>query len=226
MLQNASQLFHEGFGFPLVSFFTVHLIRRLVQYRAGSGKRSRALRDFSMPLDETPGIIPWVAREGQSVLANDVNQEPRYKPSALPPKNTQAELCVPLTFGERVLGVLDIQSDRRNAFTEDDRVIFETVAGTIAASIRNADLYRSEQWRRRVGDSLREVAGLLSEYVGVDEALESILTELDRNLPVDISAIWLLDEGDLHLAAVHGEDGEAIEAARNESSATNGAMIE
>ncbi len=226
MLQNASQLIHEGFGYPHVSFFTVHPNRRLVQYRAGSGKRSQALKNFSIPLDETPGIIPWVAREGQSVLANDVNQEPRYKPSALPPKNTQAELCVPLTFGDRILGVLDIQSDRRNAFSEDDRVIFETVAGTIAASIRNADLYRSEQWRRRVGDSLREVAGLLSEYVGVDEALESILTELERNLPVDVSAIWLLDEGELRLAAVHGGDGAAIEAARQESVGTSGAMIE
>jgi GAF domain-containing protein len=226
MLQNASQLIHEGFGYPHVSFFTVHPIRRLVQYRAGSGKRSQALRNFSIPLDETPGIIPWVAREGQSILANDVNQEPRYMPSPLPPKNTQSELCVPLAFGDSVLGVLDIQCDRRNAFSEDDRIIFETVAGTIAASIRNADLYRSEQWRRRVGDSLREVAGLLSEYVGVDEALESILTELERNLPVDIAAIWLLDEGELHVAAVHGGDAEAIDAARLASPATAGAMIE
>lgn len=225
MLQDASQLIHEGFGYPHVSFFTVHPNRRLVQYRAGSGRRSQALKDFSIPLDETPGIIPWVAREGQSVLANDVNAEPRYKPSPLPPKNTQSELCVPLVFGDRVLGVLDIQCDRRNAFSEDDRVLFETVAGTIAASIRNADLYRSEQWRRRVGDSLREVAGLLSEYVGVDEALESILTELERNLPVDVSTIWLLDEGELHLAAVHGADGEAVEAARRESSAA-GTLIE
>ncbi len=217
MLQSASQLIHEGFGYPHISFFTVHPNRGLVQYRAGSGKRSQALKDFSIPLDETPGIIPWVAREGKSILANDVSQEPRYKASALPPRNTQAELCVPLVFGDRVLGVLDIQSDRRNAFSEDDRIIFETVAGTIGASIRNADLYQSEQWRRRVGDSLREVAGLLSEYVGVDEALESILTELERNLPVDISTIWLLDEGELRLAAVHGGDGDAIEAARRAS---------
>ncbi len=214
MLQDASQLIHERFGYPHVSFFTVHPNRRLIRYRAGSGKRSQALKDFSIPLDETPGLIPWVARERQSILVNDVSEEPRYKASPLPPKNTRAELCVPLVFGERVLGVLDIQADRRNSFTEDDRVLFETVAGTIAASIRNADLYQSEQWRRRVGDSLREVAGLLSEYVGIDQALESILTELERNLPVDVSTIWLFDNGELHLAAVHGGDGEAIEAAR------------
>lgn len=217
MLQEASQLIHERFGYPHVSFFTVHPNRGIIEYSGGSGKRSQAYQQFTIPLDQSPGIIPWVAREGQSLLANDVFQEARYRPSPLPPKNTRSELAVPLIFGERVLGVLDIQSDKRNAFSEDDLVLFETVAGTIAAAIRNADLYQSEQWRRRVGDSLREVAGLLSEHVGVDEALESVLTELERNLPVDVSTIWLLDEGELYLAAVHGAEAEAIEAARRSS---------
>lgn len=225
MLKDASELIHERFGYPHVSFFTVHPNRRLIQYGAGSGQRSHALRQYSIPLDETPGIIPWVAREGESILANDVSQEPRYKASALPPKNTRSELCVPLVFGDRVLGVLDIQADRRGVFTEDDRILFEAVAGTIASSIRNADLYRSEQWRRRVGESLREVAGLLSDYVSVDEALESILTELEHNLPIDVSAIWLLNEGELYLAAVHGGDPDAIEAVRKESLRGSEALI-
>ena len=69
-----------------------------------------------------------------------------------------------------------------------------------------------------MADSVREVAGLLSEYVGVDEALEAILVELDKNLPVDISAIWLSGEKDLYLAAVHGAKAEAIEKARFSSS--------
>lgn len=214
LMDQTASLIHDRFGYPYVHLFTVHSNRRLIEYEAGSGKRSRALEGYSIPLDDSEGIIPWVAREGQTILANDVSREPRYRPSPLPPRNTRSELCVPLSFGDRVLGVLDIQSDRLNAFTEDDRVTFEAAAGTIAASIRNADLYRSEQWRRRVADSLREVAGLLSENVGVDEALEAILTELERNLPVDVSAIWLFDESDLYLAAVHGCDGDAVEDAR------------
>ncbi len=225
LLQDASDLIHERFGYPYVSFFTVHPTRGVVEYEVGSGKRSEALKGYTIPLTEDRGVIPWVAREGTSILVNDVTQEPRYKPSPLPPRNTQAELCVPLVYGDRVLGVLDIQASRPNAFTEDDRILFETVAGTIASSIRNADLYRSEQWRRRVGDSLREVAGLLSEYVGVEESLESILTELERNLPVDVSSIWLLDEGELYLAAAHGADGAVIEAARRASPEASEALF-
>lgn len=214
MMYEAAKLIHDRFGYPHVYLFTVHPNRRIIEYEAGSGTRSKALEGYSLSLDDAEGIIPWVAREGETILANDISKERRYRPSPLPPKNTKSELCVPLLFGERVHGVLDVQSDKLNAFTEDDRILFETVAGTMAASIRNADLYRSEQWRRRVADGLREVAGLLSEYVGVDEALEAILTELDRNLPVDISVIWLLEDSNLFLAAVHGAEAEAIEQAR------------
>ena len=214
LMNDTAQLIHDQFGFPFVHLFTVHPNRRLIEYVAGSGKRSKALEGYSIPLDDSQGIIPRVAREGQTLLANDVSKDVRYRSSPLPPKNTRSELCVPLLFNEKVIGVLDIQSNRLNVFTEDDRTMFETVAGTIAASIRNADLYRSEQWRRQVSDSLREVAGLLSSNADADEVLDSILTEIERSLPVDVSAIWLLNDGDLALAAVHGGDPQAIEQAR------------
>lgn len=211
LMRDAAKLIHEKFGYPHVSLFTVHPNRRMIMYEAGSGKRSKKLEGFTIPLDEVKGIMPWVARNGKTVLANDVTKDDRYVHSPLPPKNTRSELCVPLIFNERVVGLLDIQSDQFNAFTEDDRVMFEAVADTMAAAIRNADLYRSEQWRRQVADSLRDVAGLVSGNAGLDEVLEMILVELDRNLPVDVSAIWLLQDGELCLSAVHGIDGAQLE---------------
>lgn len=210
-MRDAANLIHEKFGYPYVSLFTVHPNRRLIVYEAGSGKRSKNLEGFSIPLEAAEGIMPWVARHGQTALVNDVSKDDRYVPSPLPPKNTKSELCVPLIYNDRVVGLLDIQSDVVNAFTEDDQRMFEAVADTMAAAIRNADLYRSEQWRRQISDSLREVAGLISSNVGVDEVLETILAELDRNLPVDISAIWLLEDGELCLSAVHGIDAASLE---------------
>ncbi|MEW6028706.1 MAG: GAF domain-containing protein [Chloroflexota bacterium] len=218
LMREAAALIHVKFGYPFVHLFTVHPNRRTIQYEAGSGKRSKKLEGYTLQLDEPQGIIPWVARNAQSVLANDVTRDERYRPSPLPPKNIRSELCVPLIFNERVVGLLDIQSERVNAFDEDDRMIFEAVADNIAAAIHNADLYRSEQWRRQVADSLREVAGLLSANASVDEVLDSILTELERNLPSEAAAVWLLDEGELYPAAVHGCcDLSELEEARNAS---------
>ncbi len=217
LMRDAASLIHDRFGYPFVHIYTVHPNRRLIEYEAGSGKRSKSLEGYSLSLDEPKGIIPWVARTGQTLLTNDVTTDAHYLPSELPPKNIRSELAVPLQFNNRVLGVLDIQSDELNAFSEDDRLIFEAVADSIASAIRNADLYRSERWRRQVGDSLREVAGLVSANVGVEQVLDTILVELERNLPVDVAAIWLVGEGGLFLAAVHGGDPTAFENARLDS---------
>ena len=217
LMNNVAALIHERFGYLYVHLFTVHVNRRLIEYQAGSGARSKDLVGYTLALDDPEGIISWVAREGETVLANDVKQDERYRPSPFPPEDTNAELCVPLLYGNEVVGVLDIQSDQPNAFTEDDRLIFEAVAGNIATAIHNADLYRSEQWRRQVADSLREVAGLISADASVDDVLEAILQELDRNLPVDISAIWLLEDDELYLAACHNCDEAELEQALYDS---------
>jgi serine phosphatase RsbU (regulator of sigma subunit) len=122
----------------------------------------------------------------------------------VPPGDARAELAVPLIFGDQVLGVLDVWSERRDAFGDEDRVLFEALADSVATAIRNANLYRSEQWRRQVSDSLREVAGLLSSEGDLDQVLDAILVELERTLPCDVTAIWLLRNGHLCLSAVRG----------------------
>ena len=212
LMEGVANLIQDRFGYPYVHLFTVHTNRRLIEYRAGSGTRSQNLEGYTLSLDEPQGIIPWVAREGKIVLANDVKQDERYRPSPFPPEDTNSELCVPLLYSDRVVGVLDIQSQKFNAFTEDDEIIFEAVADNIATAIHNADLYATEQWRRQVTDGLREVAGLISADVSVDDVLETILSELDRNLPVDISAIWLIEDDDLYLGACHNCDENLLEA--------------
>jgi serine phosphatase RsbU (regulator of sigma subunit)/putative methionine-R-sulfoxide reductase with GAF domain len=201
LLNTVINLIQERFGFPFVHVFSVHPGRRKIFYEAGSGERSEQLRrkpggeeEFAYDLDDPAGMIPWVARSGQMRLANDVSKEPYYRPSPLPPQDTQAEMTIPLCFGSQVLGVLDIQSDHLDAFGQDDIFVLEILADTIAIAMRNASLYRSERWRRQVADSLREVAGLLSADVDLDQVLNATLTELERNLPCDLAAIWLLGE--------------------------------
>ena len=196
LLNEVVELIQKRFDYPYVHLFTVHPGRGKIFYEAGSGPRSQVIRkeEYFYELDDPQGIIPWVARNGETVLANDVRQEPRFRPSKLPPDETLSELSVPLIFGRQVLGVLDVQSDKLNAFGEQDRFLFAALAEHIAIAMRNANLYRSETWRRQVADSLREVAGLLSADLDLDQVLEAVLTELERTLPLDVAAIWLLSE--------------------------------
>ncbi len=206
LLKEVVTIIHHRFGHPFVHLFLVDPVRRQLIFRAGSGQRSQVLeaQGLSYDLDDPHGIISWVARHRETVIANNAGQDPRYRPSHLPPAAIYAELAVPLRFGDQILGVLDIQDDRPVPFGDDDRLLFEALADSIAVAVRNANLYRSERWRRQVADSLREVAGLLTADVVLEDVLSAILGELENVLPCDLAAIWLLEDGDLCIAAARG----------------------
>jgi sigma-B regulation protein RsbU (phosphoserine phosphatase) len=206
LLKKVAVLIQERLDFPYVHLFTVHPNRRQIIYEAGSGARSASLKGYVLNLDNNEGMISWVAQEGQTILANDVTKEPRYQPSPFPPEDTRSELTIPLIFNNQVVGVLDLQSDRTNAFSAEDHFLCEALANSVASAIHNADLYRTERWRRQVADSLREVAGSISTELSVDEVLDRILHELEHNLPCEVAAIWLLEGEELYLAHVHGAE--------------------
>lgn len=214
LLKKVVTVIEDRFSIPFVHIFTVHYNRRKVIFEAGTGPHAQKLKpnSFAFDLDAEIGIIPHVARTGQSLLVNDISQEPRYLPTKYFPQKIKSELTVPLRFGDNVLGVLDMQSDQIDRFTQSDLELFESLASGIAQSIRNAFLFRSEKWRRRVADSFRDIAGLLNANLALPDMLDRVLAAIESNLPCDASAIWLLDddvnvpieERPLQLASVRG----------------------
>jgi phosphoserine phosphatase RsbU/P len=230
LLNDVVQLIQNRFGYPFIHNYTVHPGRRLVIYQTGIGERSTAAQTQHQHyhLDDPKGIISWVARNGKTFFSNDTSKEPLYLPPDFSLHETRSELTVPLIHGEHVLGVLDIQSRTMNAFDENDQSLFEALAAPIAVAMGNANLYRSEQWRRKVAESFRDVAHLISENLPLNQLLDVILEKLENNLPCDASAIWLLDENPgktaertehrLRLAATRNITPESIFSALQEKS--------
>ena len=226
LIEKVSQLIHDRFHYPYVHVYTYHPVRNKVIFGTGVGARSEAMQahEIAYDLDDPHGIIPWVARNKKSYLSNDVLHEPLFRKLNLPPDNTLSELAVPVLFAGEVLGILDLQSDHRNAFDEEDVELLEALASTVAIAVRNAIQYRTEKWRVQVADSFREVSELISSNRPLDDVLEAILQKLEENLPCQASAIWLLsetniDEDDrpqLTLAAAHGVGADTILQALND----------
>ncbi|MGD2179062.1 MAG: GAF domain-containing protein, partial [Anaerolineae bacterium] len=90
------------------------------------------------------GITGWVAAAGEPLLVPDVSQDPRYV--WMRGSSTLSELVVPIKLKGQVIGVLDAQSDRLNAFDESDVTVLQSLADQTAVAIDNARLY--EQARR------------------------------------------------------------------------------
>src|SRR3954471_21919257 len=75
------------------------------------------------------GICGAAARERETIIVDDVNADSRYLACSL---ETRSEIVVPVMSGERVLGEIDIDSDRSAAFGAADKTLLESVASLLA----------------------------------------------------------------------------------------------
>lgn len=78
------------------------------------------------------GICGLAARIGETVIVPDVSKEPRYIACFL---STKSEIVVPIVFGERVMGEIDVDSDLLNAFSDEDKLLLEEVARIVAEKL-------------------------------------------------------------------------------------------
>lgn len=76
-------------------------------------------------IDVGQGICGLAARQGSTVIVDDVNKDPRYLQCFL---NTKSEIVVPIFAHGKVVGEIDIDSDRPAAFDELDRLFLEWCA--------------------------------------------------------------------------------------------------
>jgi len=93
----------------------------------GPWKGPEATEHVRIPVGE--GICGAAAATGETEVVDDVNADPRYL-ACFP--STRSEIVVPISYEGRVVGEIDIDSDRPAAFTEDDRVFLEHVAQLVA----------------------------------------------------------------------------------------------
>ena len=149
------------------------------------------------------GITGWVARAGKPARIGDVAQDPRYVAAR---RGVRSELAVPLEVDGEVRGVLNVDSDRTNAFSPDDQELLEELAVQAAKVIHNTWLY--EQLRLKAGlfESLASVSRTINSTLNLDEALRAVTREACRLMRARMCSLMMLDESRewLNLRASYG----------------------
>ena len=153
------------------------------------------------------GITGWVVRAGKPARVGNVRQDPRYVAAR---SGVHSELAVPLEVGGEVRGVLNMDSDRTDAFSADDQELLQELAVQAAKVIHNTWLY--EQIRQKAGlfESLASVSRTINSTLNLDEALRAITREVCVLMRARMCSLMMLDESRewLDLRASHGA-GEA-----------------
>ena len=104
------------------------------------------------------GVVGYATRSGQPRIALDVGSDVVYFDNPDLPE-THSEMAIPLRIGTEIIGVLDIQSTERNAFSKDDMPVFTTLADQVAVAIQNVRLLtQAETALREIEEAYAEQA--------------------------------------------------------------------
>lgn len=151
-------------------------VKKLINYDAFMvllvDEREGVLRSrFSLRYDERTqaeslslkrGITGAAASERRTVLVGDISTDARYVESH---PGIRSEIAVPLIVQDRVIGVMDLESERVNYFTEDHARTLSLIAPQIATSIENARLYEELAQRERAIQKDLEAAQQLQAII-------------------------------------------------------------
>src|SRR5450755_3152996 len=136
LLKRIAELVTRIIDYQMFSILLLDPSGTLLQHRFSLRFNESVKLKHEIPLGV--GLVGYAAQHKQAVLVPDVSKDPRYiKANA----ETRSELCIPLIYKDKVIGVLDIEHTRRGYFNEDHVRIMTTMAAQVAIAIENATLY-------------------------------------------------------------------------------------
>jgi diguanylate cyclase (GGDEF)-like protein len=202
MLADIVSEIQKNFRFDHIGIGILDYVTKDIEIKAEAGATAQALGK-RIPLGV--GILGRVARTGESALVQTTGEE--HLQGVLP--DSRAVLCIPITYGESLLGVLNVESKSEDAFTPEDRLIMNTLADLLATALHNAFVFQKLQ-QQSITDGLTGIKtrrffweALTSEWKRASRSgrpFSVVLMDLDKFKEVNDTFGHL--EGDLVLARV------------------------
>ncbi len=202
MLADIVAEIQKAFRFDHIGIGILDYVTKDIEIKAEAGSTAQA-KGKRIPLGV--GIVGRVARSNERALVQNAGQG--HVSGVLP--ESRAVLCIPITYGESLLGVLNVESREENAFSPQDVLIMSTLADLLATALHNAFVFQKLQ-QQSITDGLTGIKtrrffweALSSEWKRASRSgrpFSVVLIDLDKFKEVNDSFGHL--EGDLVLARV------------------------
>ena len=189
LLDVATELLGEQYGYG-ARYVVLHDDATAELYlggAAGALADTVAVRSYRKP--DSAGLSGSCWSTGEIVNVHDVQSDPRYM-EVLP--SCRSEICVPIVAGEKVLGVLGVQSDHLAAFTEDDERLLAAFARLLAMALLHARIHKARQ--RDIAE-LQAVSDVARRAAALDltATLDSVCDSFRSITTSDAVAVYLWD---------------------------------
>ncbi len=201
LMADTVQWIAENFAYYHVTLFTSDTENKQIICQAAS---SPYVQERGLTVPWGSGIVGVAAETGHTLLVNDARNDPRFREDAALPE-TCAEIAVPLAVEDRILGILDVQSDICDAFGESDVFVLETLASQIAIAVEDSRLYEDQQEQAWVSTALQQVAEAITSLTEPEAVLNTVARLALMFGGIDRCAIFVWYEAEGAFTAVAGE---------------------
>lgn len=192
ILSKTVELIQNKFGYHHVSIFisdapTGNLVMKA---RAGEFINLFPKEHHLKPGD---GMVGWCGKHGKTLLSNNVTINEHYVnffPDVIP---TCSELCVPLQLETKIIGVLDIQSPRLDAFDQNDIQVIETLADQVVLGLENAGLLSEVRQQVKFLNALHTIDLTIASSTDRRMVLNTILEQAVHHLNADAGDFLLFN---------------------------------
>ncbi len=174
-LQGAVQGLQVTLGGDRVAILLADEKEQSLKIGAAIGYSEDDLSTINIPIGN--GVTGWAARNQKTVRIDNAPEDPRYISISA---NTRSELAVPLLFRKELLGVLNVESERIGAYSEDTEEMLGTLAGSLAAIIANARLLQQVRRQAERERMLYEVTSRIRRSTNIQTILTTTADELTK----------------------------------------------
>lgn len=182
------------------SFILINPNTGLLDIEASHGLSERAKK---VKLRPGEGITGWVATTGEPLRTGDVRKEKRYVSINA---KVRSEMAVPVEMRGQVVGLLNVDSTKTNAFSGTDEARLIDMASEAAQWLDLAWEIDQLRLKGRQLTSLVDIAQMIISETNLDEILEQITVQTSRLMKTRLCSVFLLNEdgSELVLRACHG----------------------
>jgi GAF domain-containing protein len=173
----------NAFGYYHVHIYLFDDAHENLVMVGGTGEPGEIMLRRGHKIPRGKGLVGRASDSNQVILVEDTSEDPAWLPNPLLPE-TQSEVAVPIATGDNVLGVLDVQENRKSGFSTQAVELLQAIANQTAIAVQNTRLYNLAQ--RKAENETR--ANLISQRIQSATTIESVLQVALRDLSEALSA--------------------------------------
>src|SRR3954454_8567576 len=188
LLADVAQIIQRVTPYDLFAILLFNERRQDLRIRYAVGHREEVVQNLCIALGE--GVTGTAAARREPVLVGDVRNDARYLNTV---DAVRTELAVPMTARGKLVGVIDLQSTRVDAYTEYDRALMRLIAARVSIAIDNARLYRRVDRQNRTLKTLANISREFSSILDLGELLSKIASTMHDLINYDAFSILSVD---------------------------------